>query len=273
MGLFKIDKDKCANDGICAIECPAHIIGITQDGPVPIEGAEEICINCGHCVAICPKGAFALQSLLPEECSNIDNDLMLDVAQVEHFFKSRRSIRRYKDKSIPKELFQKALNIACCAPSGHNKQPVKWLVINNKEEVGKIGAHVIDWMRYSLTNHPENEEMVYIQKLVNEWDSGVDRICRNAPQLVLAYASDEIVSGSADCHIALTYLELALPPFGLGSCWAGLVNNAIGHCPDLDKKLDLPENHSCHGVLMVGFPRFSYARAPKRNLPQLRYYS
>lgn len=50
---------------------------------------------------------------------------------------------------------------------------------------------------------------------------GADRICRDAPQLVFAHASNEFGSAAADCHTALAYLELALPGFGLGSCWAG----------------------------------------------------
>jgi NAD-dependent dihydropyrimidine dehydrogenase PreA subunit len=50
--LFTIDHEKCNTDGICAFECPAHITEMTKSGPVPSDGAEEICIQCGHCVAV-----------------------------------------------------------------------------------------------------------------------------------------------------------------------------------------------------------------------------
>ncbi|HSL62828.1 MAG TPA: nitroreductase family protein, partial [Desulfotignum sp.] len=68
------------------------------------------------------------------------------------------------------------------------------------------------------------------------------------------------------------YLELALPGFGLGSCWAGYVNYAAGQWPPLAEFLSFPENHSCHGALMVGFPKFRYSRAPRRNHPVVRYH-
>ena len=60
MSLFMIDHEKCTRDGLCATDCPANIIAMNEHGPEPVEGAEQSCINCGHCVAICPYGALTL---------------------------------------------------------------------------------------------------------------------------------------------------------------------------------------------------------------------
>jgi nitroreductase/NAD-dependent dihydropyrimidine dehydrogenase PreA subunit len=272
MNLFTIDTKKCDNDGICAAECPAHIIKMTKEGPVPVEGAKEICIQCGHCVAICPKGAFTLDFLSPESCMPIKKERMLDATHTEHFLRSRRSIRRYKDKPVPRDLFEKALSIASCAPTGSNKQTVKWLVVDKREDVQKIAGHVIDWMRYVEKNTPQIAQSLNMEALIAQWDKKIDRICRDAPQLVFAYATDEFGSRAADCHTALAYLELALPGFGLGSCWAGYVNYAVGQWPNLAKALKIPANHSCHGALMVGFPKFKFFRAPQRNAPVISYH-
>jgi nitroreductase/NAD-dependent dihydropyrimidine dehydrogenase PreA subunit len=272
MVLFNIDKEKCDKDGICAIECPAHIIKMTEEGPVPVKGAEEACINCGHCVAVCPKGALSLNTFLPEDCLSIKKDLKITPDQAEQFLRSRRSIRRYKDKPVPKDLFDKALGIACCAPTGSNKQSVQWLIVNKKTDVDKIAAHVIDWMRYVAKNSPEIAMTLNMKTLISQWDKGIDRICRDAPQLVFAYAGNEFGSGSADCHTAMAYLELVLPGLGLGSCWAGYVNYATAQWPNLKKEVNLPENHTCYGAMMVGYPKFKYFRAPKRNAPVIKYY-
>ncbi|WP_022667791.1 nitroreductase family protein [Desulfospira joergensenii] len=271
MSLFKIDLDRCDKDGICAIECPAHIIRMGPEGPVPVAGAEEACIRCGHCVAVCPKGAFCLDFLSPDQCMPLEKEWVLGEERVEHFLRSRRSIRRYKDKSVPRNIFEKALGIACCAPTGSNRQPVKWLVVDKKEDVAKIAGQVIDWMRYMVKEMPEVARTLNMEILVAQWDKGIDRICRDAPFMVFAHAASEIGSAGADCHTALAYLELALTGFGLGSCWAGYVNYAAGHWPDLKKTLNLPRDHSCHGALMVGYPKFRYERAPKRNPPDIHY--
>lgn len=41
MPLFRIDYEKCDKDGLCALDCPAKIIEMKNEGPFLIEGAEE----------------------------------------------------------------------------------------------------------------------------------------------------------------------------------------------------------------------------------------
>ncbi|WP_320042878.1 nitroreductase family protein [uncultured Desulfobacter sp.] len=273
MPLFKIDYDKCNKDGLCVLDCPAKIIEMKNEGPCLIKGAEKFCIRCGHCVAICPTGAFHLETNPPDACLPIQNDLILTPEQAEQFLRSRRSIRVYKKQPVPKDRFEKALSIACCAPTGSNKQPVKWLVFDKKKDVKDIASRVIDWMKFILEKDPQRASIMHIDKLINQWNMGIDRICRDAPQLVFAYASNGFGSAAADCHTALAYLELALPVFGLGSCWAGYVLYAATQWPELSEKLGLPGNHTCHGALMVGIPKTKYARAPKRNDPDVTYFA
>ncbi len=272
VSLFKIDDEKCDKDGVCAMVCPVHIIKMTEQGPVPVKGAEKICIQCGHCVAVCPKGAFSMKFLSPDQCMPIEKELELTAAHAEHFLRSRRSVRQYRDQSVPKDVFEKALGIACCAPTAANRQTVKWFVVDKKADVVKIGAHVADWMRDIVKTRPKFARILNMEVLISEWDKGIDKICRNAPQLVFAYASDVFGNAAADCHTALAYLELVLPAFGLGSCWAGYVNYAVSQWPDLAVQLNLPEKHTCHGVLMVGTPKLKYHRAPKRKAPDIRYH-
>jgi len=47
--------------------------------------------------------------------------------------KKRRSIRRYKPDEIPKEDIYDIVRAACLAPSAHNKQMWRFIVISNKE--------------------------------------------------------------------------------------------------------------------------------------------
>jgi len=45
---------------------------------------------------------------------------MLETIRV---IKSRRSVRKYLDKEIPKEILEDIVDCARLAPSGYNKQP------------------------------------------------------------------------------------------------------------------------------------------------------
>ena len=70
MALFTVDPKKCKRDGLCVAECPGLLIEIIgEDGfPTPIAEAEELCINCGHCVSVCPQGALSLKTMSPKDC-------------------------------------------------------------------------------------------------------------------------------------------------------------------------------------------------------------
>ena len=69
----------------------------------------------------------------------------------------------------------------------------------------------------------------------------------------------------SSCTIALTYLELAALPFGLGTCWAGFVQMAV-MSPSIQEFLNLPEGHQSFGAMMIGYPEFEYHRIPLRKM-------
>jgi len=271
MDFMTVNTDKCRRDGICVLECPARIIEMTEHGPAPANGAEENCIRCGHCVAVCPEAAMSLSFLSPEQCLDVDENKVPDETGIEQILRHRRSIRSYRKKGVEKLLLEKAIRLATFAPTASNTQSVKWLIVHERKRVQTIAAHVIDWMRHVMQEDPETALQYKMESLVNDWDNGIDRICRDAPHLIIAYGSDEISRSPVNCHTALAYLELALPSFGLGSCWDGYVQYASTLWPGLQKELDLPENHSCYGVAMVGYPSFKYKRMVERNSPELSY--
>ena len=106
---------------------------------------------------------------------------------------------------------------------------------------------------------------LHMDRLVAAWDAGVERICRGAPHVIVAHAPKEERTAPQACTIALTYLELAAPSFGLGACWAGYFNTAANFWPPMQEALDLPEEHVSFGAMMIGYPKFKYQRLPLRN--------
>lgn len=269
--FFQVKYHVCNQDQICVQECPARILQMTEQGPVMEAGGEELCIRCGHCVAVCPVAAITMDFLAPEDCLEIDQHLLTDMEQTDHLLRSRRSIRTYRQKALPKDVLEHALAIASAAPTGSNRQQVKWLVFHERKDVEAIAAHVADWMRYMVTSQPEVAAAFNMQKILSDVDKGIDRICRHAPHLLFAYAHKDIGVAPADCHTALAYLELALPALGAGSCWAGYVNFAAGQWPPLAAFLAVPEGYRVHGAVMVGYPKFRYHRIPPRKAPDIIY--
>lgn len=271
MSVFSVDHDKCNFCSLCAVECPAGIIVIKGAEALPswADGGEERCINCGHCVAVCPPGAIGLDTMKPEDCVPVREELLPTPEQLEHFLKSRRSVRVYKEEPVPREMLAKLIDIARYAPSGSNAQPVQWLVVEDTKEVKRLSGAVVDWMRSAINERSPLAETLPLNFLVATWESGVDPIMRGAPHAIVCHAPEDIANAQRDGFIALTYLELAAYSQGLGACWAGLFHRAALYYPPMLKALQLPDSHQCLGAMMIGYPKHRLARIPLRNEPAI----
>jgi nitroreductase/NAD-dependent dihydropyrimidine dehydrogenase PreA subunit len=270
--LFTINQETCNQDGICAAVCPAGIIGI-KDGayPKPVSDADEMCIRCGHCVAGCPTASLSHKDIPLESCTPIKKELGITHEQSVQFLRNRRSIRQYKDKPVDKTELKRLIDIARYAPSGHNLQPVEWLVLGDKAELRRLSGIVVEWMRWMLTNMPEVASPMHMDRTVDRYENSYDVILRDAPAVVVAHAHKENRVAPAACTIALTYLELASTTMGMGACWAGYFNAAATTFPPMQAALALPDEHQAFGSMMVGYPKYRYQRMPRRNEPKITW--
>jgi len=273
MSLFTIDREKCKHDFLCVADCPAKIIEVVDKDapPQPIAGAEELCINCGHCVAVCPHAALSLKTMKPEDCPPARRDFLPGLEQVEHFFRYRRSTRNYKDEPVEREKLSRLIDIARYAPSGHNLQPVHWLVIQDSKEVRRLAGIVIDWMRWMMREQPVIAAQWHFERVVEASELGLDRVLRGAPHLVVAHGEASLPPAQVASIIALSYMELAALALGLGACWAGYFTTCANNYPPMKEALALPRGHTTFGGMMVGYPKLKYQRLPLRNEPRVTW--
>ena len=146
----------------------------------------------------------------------------------EKLAKLRRTIRFYQDKKVPVEDLVKLVDIARFAPSGSNKQPIRYIIIDNDETAHKI----FDVTRYAGLVTPRRSPV---------W--GV-----NAPRNFFAVTS---VKGASvvDAAAAIQNLLLAAADNGLGTCWIGAFNK-----DEAKKILELDDNTELHFLVAVGYP-------------------
>ena len=272
MGLFEVNTETCNQDGICASVCPSGIIEIIKgEYPTPVAEAEEICIRCGHCVAVCPTASFSHREMPKENFPSIQKDLFLSFEQCEQFLRARRSTRTYKKQSVPKEDLSKLINIARHAPTGHNTQSVEWLVLGGHNELKQLAGITVDCMRWMLENMSEIALSLHMDRTVGRWEDGKDIIFRDAPVVIVAHAAKEDLMAQTSSTIALSYLELAATSMGIGCCWAGYFNAAAVNFPTMTEALRLPGGNQCMGAMMVGYPKYKYHRLPMRKQPEITW--
>ena len=268
MSFISVDKELCVRDGVCAETCPSGLLRLSEPGafPVAVAEAEQRCIACGHCVSVCPRGALSLASMPITECTPLRPELAIHAAQAEQFLRSRRSIRAYRKRAVDRQTLSQLLNLARLGPTAGNRQQLCWYVIDDPDSLKTVGAMVVDQMRHLVKTEAPISDSYPLRELISAWDNGVDLVLRGAPALVVASAPHDSGMGTVDSAIAFTYLDLAAPTLGLGTCWAGFVMLAAAHWPPLREffSRSLPEGFVFTGAMMVGYPKHRYHRLPRR---------
>jgi len=222
-------------------------------------------------VAVCPQAALSLDWLRPEDCLDLRPELSLDSGQAVQFLRSRRSIRAYQDQSVERVKLEELLATAVHAASASNGQPWHWLVIQDRGEVKRLTGLVIDWMRQTIDQDPDLAQAFSMPRLVSDWDSGQDRISRDAPHLIFVHGDEGLFFGREDGALALSYVELLAPSLGLGACWVGYFAYPSNIYPPLTEALGLPKGHRFYGAMLVGYPQYKYHRSPTRIPPRVTW--
>jgi nitroreductase/NAD-dependent dihydropyrimidine dehydrogenase PreA subunit len=273
MAFLTIDETKCQQDGICAAECPRGIITGGDNGSFPqvAEAAEAYCMTCGHCVAVCPHGALSVAGVNIEDCPAINREWGLSFEQAEQFLRSRRSIRLFKDRALDRKTLEQLIATARYAPTASNAQNLRWTVIEGRDRLEPLSQATISWMERVIDVQPGSPAADYFRPIVVRWGQGYDGILRTAQTLIVPSAPEENANGLVDLSIALSYLELAALPLGVGTCWAGLLRAAMLASPGLVASMGIPEGHAWYYPMMIGYPKFKYHRLPERKPPLIHW--
>ena len=266
MAFLAIDKETCTKCGLCATQCS---IVYFREGSFPrqLPVGEDACMQCGHCVAICPTGSLTHKAMT--ETPQLEKSLDVTFEQCAQLIRGRRSIRNFQDREVSRDVIESVLDVARYSPTGHNFQDLKWLVINSQDKIKEIKAIGAEWLRYRAQTSPEFAEM--FAPMIKKLDAGEETFLQGAPAAVLTYNSKHNLVSNADCVIAMSYFNLAADAAGLGCCWAGLLMNAAATYPDMIEAIGLPEGATAYAALMVGYPVYRYTWVPARRSAQVTW--
>lgn len=257
MAEILINKEKCINCGLCVKICPMYLFEIDSENGCQVkQDNKDYCLTCGHCMSICPKNAIMVdQHTVISSAGSINPDKLRLMIQ------SRRSIRHFQNEKLDKKQIKELIDTVRWAPTGKNTQQVFYTVIQTPEAVKEMSGIAMEWFR-------QKEDL---KSLVQAWEKGVDMINRGAPHLIVTHSPHVAVTPQADGVIALTLLDLYAQAKGYGTCWAGFFMMACAAYPPLCNALNLPENHSVTGAMMLGYPEMKFLCVPPRNAPAIQW--
>lgn len=142
--------------------------------------------------------------------------------------RSRRTVRKFLQKSVPEEVLLKCVDAARLSPSGGNLQPLHYIIVNESKLLKNVFS-TLSWAVYLPDYSPSEEEMpkAYIVLLLDK--NGRTPI--------------------HDASIASMSISMVAYDEGLGSCMLASVDRK-----KLREVLNVPEAFDVALVVALGYP-------------------
>ncbi|MDD3278669.1 MAG: nitroreductase family protein [Lachnospiraceae bacterium] len=256
--MVKIDIERCVGCGKCAEDCIAHNIEVT-DRKASIK---KDCLQCGHCVAVCPAGAVSIPEYEMEDVEEYDAaGFSLEPEQVLHSMKFRRSIRNYKPEKVKKSDLELLLQAGRYTATAKNNQDCCFIFVQEElEQLRSIVWKFIDDMEKKDGHHIQRDLLPYVafnrRRKANPQD---DYLFRNAP-VVLFITSD----WPLDAGLAAANIETMACSLGMGVLYDGYLDRISDANVELKRWLGI-EGKSIKACMLLGYPAIKYTRtAPRR---------
>jgi coenzyme F420-0:L-glutamate ligase/coenzyme F420-1:gamma-L-glutamate ligase len=183
--------------------------------------------------------------------------------------KGRRSIRKYLPRPVPKDLVEEILVTAGWAPSAHNSQPWRFIVLSNES----IKLELADAMAEAWAADLKRDGKIVD---LTERKERVGRFA-NAPVLILACLTMDGLRKFPDEERQMCERDLAVQSFGaaiqnlllrahakgLGACWIC----APGFCKEVVREvLKIPDSVEPQAFVILGYPAETPSVPKKKSL-------
>lgn len=180
--------------------------------------------------------------------------------------RDRRSIRAYKTEPVPAEKVTKILEAGRLAPSGANRQPWAYIVVDDvvlKREIRKKSEEA------DSVFHTEAPS--WLKKWLKEEGITANKpFLTDAPFLVIVAGNTEAPYWLESTWISVAYMILAAEEGGLGT-----LTYTPGNTDFLNKLLNLPTEYKAVAILPIGFPKEKprSEKRPRRALDQIAFHN
>ena len=189
-------------------------------------------------------------------------------------FRSRRSVKEYLPKEVSKEVLFRILEAGRWAPSAHNAQPWRFIVIQDNTTKQRLAKTMASrWGKDMRKNGISKEQRESLIK------ASVERF-ENAPIIIIACLTMENMEEYPDArrkkieHImavqsvaaAIENMLLAAHSEGLGACWFC----APLFCQDAVRKiLKIPQHIDLQALITLGYPADRPNPPPRKNVEKI----
>ena len=292
--VITVNTETCKACRTCADICPNRIM-YKEDGSRVInfhEARMKLCGRCGQCMAVCPTASIKVDGLSYEK----DFAPLPEFGPFDDvFYKlivSRRSVRSFKDKPVPRELLEKIADAISYSPPSFLPIKTEIIIVQDTRVIRQALPMMIGMydMLVKAMDNPvvrmiikksagpekfrllENHVIPMMKDKLPELKSGAeDTITRHAPAMIIFHADKNAENFRTDINIALTFGILAAHALGLGATIIELIPAAIDKDKKLRKLFSIPDNNEVVASMIVGYPKYKYQRSIRRSLKSVNW--
>ncbi len=178
----------------------------------------------------------------------------MKTGELHAFLRSRRSIRRFRPDPIPEATLRRLLETAIHAPSAHNIQPWRFVLVQSEEARRRLGRALTDKMRADMQAEGalETEITARVERSLRRLREApvVLLFCRDAAAIRKDEPEEHTMGIQSVANMA-TYLALAAHAEGLGVNW---ICWPLYAPTETRAALDLPNTWQPEGMLFIGRP-------------------
>lgn len=171
--------------------------------------------------------------------------------------KHRRSVRKYTSDPIESEKLQSVLEAARLAPSGNNKQPWTFIVVQSAQQRQAVmeACHRQTWMMTApafivavadMASRVETEPGLFLDENSPHW---------------------ELKRAIRDTAIATENMLLEADAQGLGTCWVGFFVQS-----EIRPVLGIPDDKFVLAVIPIGYPAEQPLARPRKPISEIVRY-
>ena len=168
------------------------------------------------------------------------------------FLRSRRSVRRFQPDPIPDSVIERILTTATYAPSAHNLQPWRFVIVKNPDSKSRLGIALTTKIRVDMQadGAPESEIDKRVANSLRRIDEApvIILLCRDV-MAVRVDTPEETIMNIQSTALAGLQLLLAAQAEGLGGNW---ICWPLYATRETQKALDLPEDWEPQAMIFIG---------------------
>lgn len=168
--------------------------------------------------------------------------------------KNRRSVRKYSEQPVSRDLITEIVQLSQLAPSWSNFQIARYNIIDNKKLIQDIADNCVQGFIYNMKTLTRASGIVVLSYVTGESGSLKGKV---------ETLGDEHSNNQAwECFDSgLACLQFCLSAYakGVATCILGVIdNNAIA------QKIGLPENEKVAAIITYGYEDGEHHKAPAR---------